>query len=375
MIKFGKKAISVLLIAMLTITTLVGCAKEKTIKLDETAVLMTVGDTKVTAGMVNFYMRYQQSLMESLYSANQNYNIWAQEVEKGVTYEDTMKEAMLEQLQELYILNEYAQEYKVSLTEDELAAIEKQAEEFEKANSKEAKQKASATKEYATEYMKISMVAKKMKDAMKKDIDTEVSQEEAKQKKMSYVVYEKTQTAEDGTTKELTKKEIEEQKKAAAAFLKGAKANGNLKAYATEQGKEAKEATFGKNTKTLDEKVLEKANKLEENAFSDVINGTDGYYVVQLESLFDSEATDAEVESILEQRGNDRYEELLEKWKKDVKIDVDEKLWKEISFNDLKVNSIKPEVEETENTDGTESTEETDTTDVTETTDTVETAE
>lgn len=375
MIKFGKKAISILLIAMLTITTLVGCTKEKTVKLDEAAVLMTVGDTKVTAGMVNFYMRYQQSLMESLYGANQDYNIWAQEVEKGVTYEETMKDAMLEQLQELYILNEYVEEYKVSLTEDELASIEKQAEEFEKANSKEAKQKASATKEYATEYMKVSMVAKKMKDAMKKDIDMEVSQEEAKQKKMSYVVYEKTQTAEDGTTTELTKKEIEEQKKAAEAFLKGAKANGNLKAYATEQGMEAKEANFGKNTKTIDEKVLEKADKLEENAFSGVINGEDGYYVVQLESLFDSEATDAEVENILETRGNERYEELLKKWKEDVKIDVDKKLWEQISFNDLKVNSIKPEAAETENTEGTDTTDVTETTDAAVPEDTVETTE
>lgn len=375
MIKFGKKAISILLIAMLTITTLVGCTKEKTVKLDEAAVLMTVGDTKVTAGMVNFYMRYQQSLMESLYGANQDYNIWAQEVEKGVTYEETMKDAMLEQLQELYILNEYVEEYKVSLTEDELASIEKQAEEFEKANSKEAKQKASATKEYATEYMKVSMVAKKMKDAMKKDIDMEVSQEEAKQKKMSYVVYKKTQTAEDGTTTELTKKEIEEQKKAAEAFLKGAKANGNLKAYATEQGMEAKEANFGKNTKTIDEKVLEKADKLEENAFSGVINGEDGYYVVQLESLFDSEATDAEVENILETRGNERYEELLKKWKEDVKIDVDKKLWEQISFNDLKVNSIKPEAAETENTEGTDTTDVTETTDAAVPEDTVETTE
>ena len=138
---------------------------------------------------------------------------------------------------------------------------------------------------------------------------------------------------------------------------------------------EAKEANFGKNTKTIDEKVLEKADKLEENAFSGVINGEDGYYVVQLESLFDSEATDAEVENILETRGNERYEELLKKWKEDVKIDVDKKLWEQISFNDLKVNSIKPEAAETENTEGTDTTDVTETTDAAVPEDTVETTE
>lgn len=364
MIRFGKKAISLLLVAVMTMVLFTGCGTKKYTAIDEAAVLMTVGDTKVTAGMVNFYIRYQQSLMESLYSANTDYNIWAQEVEDGETYETTMKEAMLEEMQTLYILSAHVADYEVSLTEDELASIETQATAFEEANSEDAKEKASATKEYAIEYMKLKTIAKKMETAMKQDIDTEVDQEEAKQKRMRYVVYKKTTEAEDGTSTDLSDDEIAQRKKDAESFLTGAKANGSLEAYATEQGVESTELTFDADTEGIDENVIKEADKLEENAFSGVIDTEEGYYVVQLESLFDSEATDAEIESILETRGQERYEELLEKWTEEIKIDVDEKVWKQIRFDNLKVNYVQPE-EESEETDTTDTTESTDSTETT----------
>ena len=356
MIKFGKKAVAVVLVAMMALTSLVGCGKEKNAKLDEKAVFMTVGKSEVTVGLAHFYIRYQQSLMEGIFGTDTNK--WKVRMENGETREESIKNAIVEQLQQLYIIYEHADDYDIKLEELELEYIDSLAEEFEKANTKDARKKAGATKENAAEYMKVSMTVMKVEGAMKKDIDTDIDLEEAKQKRMSVVTYSKL--ASDSES--LSKDEIKEQEKAAKDFLKAAKENGNLNAYATEKEVKVEALTFDASsaeTSSLGKDVIKKADKLAENEFSDVIETDDAFYVLQLESLYDEDATDAKMESILEERGEARYKELLEKWEKETKISVDEDVLEQISFHDLEVNYVQEEEEEEseESTEGGENTE------------------
>ena len=157
---FGKKA-SALILAVIMVMSFAGCSQFATSEIDEKAVLTTVGDVKLTAGMMNFYARQSQSLLEGYYSQS-SVEIWTQEVERGVTYEDTMKEEILKELQDLYLIQINAEEYELSVTEDELKAIETAADAFEKANTEEAKDKASAKKEYAVEYLKLVTLQEKL---------------------------------------------------------------------------------------------------------------------------------------------------------------------------------------------------------------------
>lgn len=337
MLKFSKKVVALLLVAMLVIISAVGCAKEKEEALDESAVLMTVGDIEVTAGVVNFYTRYQQSLIESVYASYMGEDVWTMEMEDGVTYEESMKEAIIELLQETYILAGHAADYNVSLTEEDLAAVDAAVAEFEKENKENVREKVSASKENIVEYLKAFTLGKKVGEYMKKDIDLEVSRDEAAQKRLRYVVYSKT-TVQDGATVDLSDKEIKELKKEAEAFLKGAKANGSLEAYAKETETESTAFTFDADTSGLDKAIITAADALKENEFAALMDVEDGYYVVQLESEFDSDATDKEIKNILKERGQERYNELLEQWKKEVKITVNEELWAKISLDALKVN-------------------------------------
>lgn len=368
MIRFGKKAIAIALVAMMTLTSFAGCGKKETAKLDEKAVFMTVGDTKVSAGVAHFYIRYQQSLMETVFGTDNNK--WQVVMESGETREEAIKDAIMEQFQELYIIAEHAKDYEIELTDVELEYIESLADEFVEENSKDAQKKASATKEYAMEYMKLSMIVMKTKGAMKKDIDTDVDLEEAKQKRVSYMVYSKVETDAEGNETKLSDKEIKNQKKAAEEFLEKAKANGNLNTYATEQELGVKTLTFDSDTTTPDKDFIKEVDSLKENEFSGVIDTDSAYYVAQLESLYDVDATDQKMEEILEERGEERYTELLEKWKEETKITVDEDILKQISFQDLEVVYIEDEEEESE--ESTDSTEATDSTDTTEDTDTTE---
>lgn len=370
-----KRIIALAAVAALAMTTFVGCGS-----VDNKEIVATVGDSKITAGMANFYARYQQPSFEEYYVSYQDYYQqqmygsvvqetvmdWSVEQEEGVTLEDTYKDDVMTSLQNLYIMEDHMKDYDVELTKDELSAIEKAAKAFLKANPADAKEKISAEKETVVEFLKLMTISVKVEDAIRAGVDTNVADEDAAQKRIRYVSFATTKTDENSQTVEMTKKEIKAVKKDAKAFLADAKANGSLEAYATEKEATSNTATYGKDyaddqTATLPKEVFDAAEKLEENGFAKLIETDSAFYVVQLESKFDEEATTAEKESIVEERKSETVTETIEKWRKDAKIKVNDKVWDKISMHDIQVTEKKEEAEES--TDGTTETLENVTTD------------
>ena len=68
-----------------------------------------------------------------------------------------------------------------------------------------------------------------------------------------------------------------------------------------------------------------------------VIETPSGYYVAKVTSLLDRAATDAEKKTIIAERENKKYEELVDKFVKDAKIDVNKNEWKKISFSKQRI--------------------------------------
>ena len=338
--KLMKKAVALLSVTVIAMTLFVGCAKDKTESLDPTEVVMVVGDTEVKMNIANFFVRYNQSMMEGIFTSYIGENAWQMEMEKGVTYEQNTKDTVLEDIKKMYIITNHVADYNVTLTEEEIAEIESVADAFVKANKKEKNiDKISGDRETVIEYLKLFTLNEKVGKAMREDVDSTVTQEEAAQKRLRYFVIEKTAELDDGSTMEMSEKEIKDAKKEAKEFLKDAKANGSMDAYAAEKDIETTTLAFNEKSTSLDKKVISAANQLKENEFSEVIETDTGIYVVQLESEFDAEATEAAKGTILKERQEARYEELVEKWTKDTKITVHEKVWDKISIQKLKVNN------------------------------------
>lgn len=347
--KLLKKAIALVAVVALSITALVGCKKQEPI--DNSEIVMTVGDKEVTLGMANFFVRYLQSAEEANMEMYQMYGYvmeWDMEVEEGTTYEESVKQSVLESLQQLYILDAHAADYNVVLTEDETAKIEEAAKAFKEANTDEANEKVSG--EYASEYLRLITISDKMKDAVKAAHTPEVKDDEVAQKIMYYVEYATTTTDESGSATTLSDDEIAALKKDAQALLDGAKANGNLEAYAKENDAEATKAPFNASNDELDEALVKAADALELNGFTDVIVGESAIYVAQVTSLFDQEATDTAKEELIEERKEEHYTTTLETWTEETEIKVNEEVWDKISLENLKISSIEPEEESEEDT-------------------------
>ena len=304
-----KKRVVACILAVACIASLNGCGS----KFNGQDTVVEVGDEKVTADVANFFARYQQAQFETTYSSYLGDDFWGKEVTDGKTYEENYKDSIMDSLEEMYILDEHKDDYKVSLSDDEEKSIEDAAKKFTDSNDSAAKDTVSGDEKTVKKVLELLTLQKKMETAMTADVDTNVSDEEAAQKKI--------------------------QKDAASAE--------DFSVFATAVGASATDLTFDSDTTSPNEDLIKAADKLKEGEVTDVIEADNGYYVAKVVSLLDRDATDTKKESIVSQRKSDQYQSICKKWKKKTDIKVHKKVWNTISFADQGV-TVKSTTEDTD---------------------------
>lgn len=212
-----KRAVILLLAGLLAAGSLTGCGS-----LEDSDVVATVNDTDITAGVANFLARYTQAQYETYYAGYMGDDMWSGEGEDGETYQDTVKDSILESLENMYLMEQHMDEYEVSLSDEEKNAIKEAASEFDSANGLSEKEKVSGSTDNVERVLELLTIQKKVQDAIEAGADTEVSDEEAAQKSMQYVVFPFTSTDEEGNSVDLTDEEKAELKTTAESFAAGA---------------------------------------------------------------------------------------------------------------------------------------------------------
>ena len=197
----------------------------------------------------------------------------------------------------------------------------------------------------------------KMYDPMTADVDTNVEDSEAAQSKITIcqISTAGTQDAE-GKTVDLTDEEKQAKKDQAQAVLDKINAQedpADMDALAKEvdENLSASVKTFGSDDTSLDDKLKEAVKSLTDGQVApEVIEGEDAYYVARMDSVFDEDATKSKKESIVSERKQEAYNNLLEEWGKDTKIEVDKKVWKKVTLTDSDAYTFKqPETQGTDN--------------------------
>ena len=339
------------LAGLLAVSALTGCSSS----IGENDVAVTVGDTQISGRVANFYARYTQAQYETYYAGYMDDDMWNSEADEGQTYEEFVKNTVLEQLEDMAVLEQHMDEYEVSLSDGEKQAIKEAAQQFDEANGLEDKEKVSGDEDTVERVMTLMAIQEKMRDAIQADADTEVSDEEAAQKSMQYVFFSSQTTDSvdsEGTSdddKETSDMEdiVKETAKAQAeSFAETVKDQPDFAAYASEQGLEASTAAFDADSQSPAPEVVEAADKLGEGETTGVIETDSGYYVARVTSLFDREATDTEKQNIVSERQTELYNDTCDGWKEDTDIQVHERVWKKINFQTLSVTYVQDETED-----------------------------
>lgn len=341
--RFGKKLGTLTLAGAFMVSALAGCGTVK-----DTDIVAEVGDQQITAGVANFYARMQQAQYETYYTSFMGEDMWTQEIEDGVTYEDSTKESLLENLENMYILKAHLADYEVSLSEEEQTKIQETVKEFMEANALEDKNVISATDENIAEVLELLTYQVKMQSKMQEGVNEEVSDEEAAQKSMQYVFFSYTQDPETGEAAELTDDQKAELKKKAEDMHKKMSDAGNtdLEAAAAEAGVEVQTATFDSESTSPAAEIVQAADALgNEGDITEVIDTDYGCYIAKVTSFLDRSATDDKKTQIVNDRKTEQYNTLLDEWREDTKITEHDKVWEKISFEKQGV-TMKQETEE-----------------------------
>lgn len=326
MMNLRKRAVVLFTAATMAAASLTGCGS-----FNNSDVVATVGDSTITAGAVNFYARWQQGAIEQSYGES----MWSYEISSGTTYEDTVKEGIVDTFKQMCILEDHMAEYNVTLTAEEEAKIAETAKAFMDANSAEVNEKVSATEDVITEVLRLFTIGSKMSDAMTADVDTEVSDDEAAQKAMVYVAFPFTITNDDGSTTQLSESELELLKKEAENFQKEAKDAKDFSALAEENKYSPVKATFDSESTSPASELIKAADALKEGECTGVIETDSAYYVAKVTSLLDKDATETKKEQIVTERKNEAFTAIYEEWEKDVEFKLNDKVLAKIDFTKL----------------------------------------
>lgn len=356
-----RRAVIFAVAGILAATSLTGC---NTIR--ESDVVVSAGDTKITATEANFYARYMQAQYETYYGSYLGDNMWTTEAEEGKTYEQSVKSSLLTELKNMVVLKEHMDDYDVKLSKDEKKSIKEAAKEFVKANDEDEASKVSGDQKTIENVLTYITIEQKMRTAIQDTADTNVSDEEAAQKSMQYVVYSYTESDDSGNSVAVSDDRKKELKAQAETFAEGAKTAEDFEAYANEQGAELRTATFDSETTTPNEELIKAADALEEGGVTDLVETDEGCYIAKVTSLLDRTATDNKKTSIVSERKSDLFTKTCKDWIKKDGVKVDKKVWKKIRFTDLSVKIKQNETEDAADDTTEETTTSSDTNDTTE---------
>lgn len=331
----ARKLVPLLMAAVLGVSALSGCGNS----IDANKAGATLDGEEISLGFMNFMARYQQAVYDGQFSSlfGDDQNVWTQDLfGEGTDTETSVKKSVADTVEEYYVLEKHMSDYKVEITDDELAAMDAAADKFMEDNSKKAIRQLGATKEYVKEMIRLSTIQYKMRTAIHAEVDTEVSDEEAAQKAISYVRVDAASTTnDDGETVDLTDEEKEAIKQEVEAFLESAESD--FEGAAETAGYTVSNANYGENDENpiLDEALIEAANKLSDGEISDVITTDSAFYVVRMDSTFDAEATENKKQSIITDRRSDHYTEVCDGYKEECEFVLNEEEWAKVKFDEL----------------------------------------
>ena len=344
-----KRLAALALTGVIGFTTLFGCG----VNAEDT--IATLGEEKISYGVANFLVKYQKATVDDYYAMYASLygvdSLWSIDTSgSGSTTEDDFKASAMDLLHDMYTLKAHMADYGVEITTEDEDAMKQAANAFLAANSEEAIKEFGANEDIVTELLELYTIQAKMYQAIIKDTNREVSDEEANMRGYSMIEIDLTgKYDEDSKWVEYTEEEVEGLKTAALGIgleLKTKTMEDVAKAYDYEVTTDA----YGKEDDTLDEAVVKALDALTEGQVSDMVETKDAIYFLRLDAETDKDATEENRANIIAERENALYDEVVKKWQENDGWDVDESLVDEIDFH----NVFTLYKDESESTEGTE---------------------
>ncbi|MDD2971819.1 MAG: peptidylprolyl isomerase [Lachnospiraceae bacterium] len=280
------------------------------------------------------YLTNTQNQYESVFGKE----IWEKDLQ-GTNLENSIKENVLARIAQIKAMNLLAEEHAITLDGEDLDKVNKAAEEYYKSLNEVERQKMNVDHDTILEMYKEYALANKVYNDIIKDINPEISDDEARTITVQQILFKTYKLNGKGEKEQVSdseKKRIyEKAQQVCQKAKKGEDFSALIEAYSDDK---VGTYSFGKGEMEKDFETV--TFNLGTDEVSDVIQSDNGYYIVKCLSTFDRDETDANKVKIVEQRKKEVFNEEYDNFLTTLTRHLNDKLWENIAFiHDEKVTT------------------------------------
>ena len=313
MAKGIRKKLAVLLAAAVMAGSFSGCGLMENTEIVFTTGLsgehlFKIGKSVCTLPEAMIYVMDYQRQYEGVYGVE----MWEHDF-GGITFENYVKDTIVDQLASMKAITLLAGDYEVSLSNDEEEKVSQAAEDYYGALTEEQIEYMDLELKDVESLYRDHALSGKVYEEITKDVNTEVSDDEARIITVQQIRLDSAETAQS------VKEQLDEGRDFAAVA-----SSYSLDSQVT--------YTFGRGEH--DAAYEEAAFALENDQVSDVIETEDGYYILKCVNNFDQEATEDNKVTMVEKRRDELFESVYEKLVADTPSQFNSRLWEKVHFAD-----------------------------------------
>ena len=277
---------------------------------------------EVMVYLVNTKEQYESVYGEKIWETSLN----------GVTLEESIKDTVLAQLAQVKTMNLLAGQYDVALNEEERQKVKEAAAAYFGSLNQAEREAMQATEDIIENLYTEFALANKVYEYIIKDINPEISDDEARTITVRYIFIRTCSVDSAGVKTQYSPEEKAKARALAEEILGLAREEGSdfEELVLTYSEGEKNTYSFGKGET---EKIFEDAAfNLGTDEVSGLIETENGYYIIKCISTFNREETDANKVKIVEKRRREVFGQEYDVFVASLTRTLNEELWAKVSF-------------------------------------------
>ena len=317
-----------MIIGMMFVLT--GCSEKKTKIVLHTGFakdeVFRVEEMSCSLPELMVYLTTTQSRYEKVYGEQ----IWETSLE-GVTLEESMKEMVLAQLSQIKALNLLARQEQLELSPEETNQVKEAAEEFYETLNKEERKALNADKDLMEQMYEEYALANKVYYYLIKDINPEVSDDEARTITIDHILIKTYYLDENNQKVEYDEEQKREAFLRAQEALEKAKSGISFDSLIASYNEDSQsQYSFRKGEMNIGFETT--AFNLGKGEISEIVETEYGYHIIKCITTFNQEETDINKIRIVEERRKEAFEKRYSEFAAELTKAVNEDLWEEITL-------------------------------------------
>ena len=289
--------------------------------------IFRIENQSCTVPEIMVYLTNIQDQYEEVYGSR----IWDTNID-GVSLENNVKDMTLSKIAQVKAINLLADKKGISLDSEELEKVNMATDAYYNSLKNSEIEAMGITRDTVYGLYEEYAVSEKLYQEIIKDINPEISDDEARRITVEHILIKTYTLDEDGNRIKATEYAKELAKRKAEEALERAKAGEDFERLADEYSDDlTMEYSFGKGE--MDAVFENAAFNLGNDEISDIIETEYGFHIIKCLSTFNKEETDSNKIQIVEKRRNEAFTEEYNEFVATLTKNLNTELWEQVTFS------------------------------------------